>query len=63
MNLTKIQTIRFSEDDLKLLNELKKYKIKPHAFIRIALREKLNKDLPEIIKREKYLKSKEYCPF
>lgn len=58
MSLNTIQTIRFSDDDIKLLNELRRFSIKPHAFIRIALREKLSKDLPELIKAEEKLKSK-----
>ena len=57
--LTRIQTIRFSEKDINLLNELKRLKIKPHAFIRIALREKLSNELPYLIKNQQ----KEYCPF
>lgn len=58
--LTEIQTIRFSKEDVKLLNRLKELKIKQTAFIRIALREKIQRDLPKILKKEN---NKEYCPF
>jgi len=61
--LTEIQTIRFSKDDILLMNELKRYRIKPDQFLRIALREKLHRDLPILLKEEEKRKSKEYCPF
>jgi len=61
--LTEKEWIRFSKDDVNLMSELRRLKIKPHAFIRIALREKLIRDLPKLIKEENILKSKEYCPF
>lgn len=63
MGLTKVVTIRFSEKDFELFNELKKVKIKPHRFIRAAFREKINKDLKKLIEKEKYYNSKDYCPF
>lgn len=61
--LTEIQMIRFSKEDIQLLNRLRELKVKPHKFIRIALREKLQRDLSVLIKEEEKLKSKEYCPF
>ena len=61
--LTKIQTIRFTEEDIKLMNELEKYHIKPDQFLRLAFREKIQRDLPIIIKEEEKRKSKDFCPF
>lgn len=63
MALTKVVTIRFSDKDLELFNELKKVKVKPHKFIRAAFREKIKKDLKKLIEKEKYYYSKDYCPF
>lgn len=61
--LTEIQTIRFSKKDVELMNELKKLRINPDEFIRIAFREKVKRDLPKLIEHEKYRNSKEYSPF
>ena len=61
--LTEIQTIRFSKDDILLIDELKRLKIKPDQIIRLAFREKLNRDLPILLKEEQKRKSKEFCPF
>lgn len=61
--LLKTKRIRFSEDDEKLMLRLKELKVKPMTFIRIAFREKVERDLNELIKEEQRLKSKEYCPF
>lgn len=55
--------IRLTEDDHKLLADLKKMKVRPSVFIRQALREKLQRDMPSIIKAEQERKQKEYCPF
>lgn len=63
MKLTNSYRIRLSDEDLVLLNELKKRRIKPTTFIRNAIREKISKDLPKIIESESERKSKEYCPF
>lgn len=61
--LTEIQTIRFSKKDIELMNELKKLKIKPDQFIRISFREKVEKEIPHLIKLEEAKNKKEYCPF
>ena len=57
------QTFTFSDDDIKLMNELKRFKIKPSQSIRLALRDKLSRDLPGLLKEEQKRKDKEYCPF
>lgn len=61
--LTEIQTIRFSKKDIEIMEDLKKMRIKPDEFLRIAFREKVQRDLKELIMREQYRNSKEYCPF
>ena len=63
MKLEYSYRIRLSKDDKKLIDELKKRKIKPTTFIRNAFREKIKNELPIIIEREEKRKSKEYCPF
>jgi len=52
--LTKIKSIRLTENILLNLAELKKYRIKESLFIRKAIEEKLTRDLPILkIKSEK----------
>jgi len=46
-----------------LLNELKKLRVKPTTFIRNAIREKIERDLPKIIEAEKKRIAKDQCPF
>jgi len=60
----KNKTFKLSEDELYYLYFLKnKYHIKINQFVRNAIIEKLQRDMPEI--RKEYLKNKnkEYCPF
>ena len=49
--LTEIQTIRFSKDNIDLINLLKSYGVKPDSFIRQAFIEKIERDMPVIIKK------------
>lgn len=63
MKLTEIQTIRFSKEDVLLMGRLTSLRINPDEFIRRSFREKIQRDLPTIIKEEEYRNSKEYCPF
>lgn len=63
MKLTHSYRIRLSEDDLILLKQLKSLKIKPTTFIRKAFREKIDRDLPDLIKAETERKEKIKCPF
>jgi hypothetical protein len=51
-----IKRIRFSEDEGKLLSELKRIGINESRFIRQAVREKLQRDMPEILKRNSEIK-------
>lgn len=57
--LTKSKTIRFSETQINSLNILQNYGINVNQFIRLAVKEKLQKDWKTI--KEK--KEKIICPF
>lgn len=50
--LTKTRRIRFSENDILLMESLKKYRIKPTTFLRNAFREKIKRDKPIILQEE-----------
>lgn len=50
--LTKTRRIRFSENDILLMESLKKYRIKPTTFLRDAFREKIKRDKPIILQEE-----------
>ena len=63
MKLIHSYRIRLSNNDLLLLNELKKIMIKPTTFIRKAMREKIERELPKLIQDEVKMKNKQYCPF
>jgi len=57
--LTKSKTIRFSETQMNSLSILENYSVNVNQFIRLAVKEKLQKDW-KLIKENK-LKTK--CPF
>jgi hypothetical protein len=59
MQLTKSKTIRFSEVQMNSLNVLENYGVNVNQFIRLAVKEKLQKDWKTI--KEK--KEKIICPF
>ena len=63
MKLTHSYRIRLSSNDLLLLNELKKLRIKPTTFIRNAFREKIERELPKLIEAENKRNSKIKYPF
>ena len=63
MKLTHSYRIRLSNNDLLLLNELKKLRIKPTTFIRKAFRDKIERELPKLIEAENKRKEKIKCPF
>lgn len=56
---TKLKTYRFSESLVNKLSELEKYSIVESKFVRLAIEEKLKRDLPKL--KEK--KERVYCPF
>lgn len=57
--LTKSKTIRFTESQMNSLSILESYGVNVNQFIRIAVKEKLQRDLKSI--KEK--KEKIICPF
>ena len=61
--LSHIQRFRFSDNDMKLFDELKKNRVNVSSFVRKAIREKAEIDLPKIIEKEKLRTEKQYCPF
>lgn len=63
MKLIHSYRIRLSNNDILILNELKKLRIKPTTFIRKAMREKIERELPKLIEAETNRMNKEYCPF
>jgi hypothetical protein len=63
MKLTNSYRIRLSDNDLLLLKQLKTIRIKPTTFIRNAIREKIQSELPKIIESENKRIDKIKCPF
>jgi hypothetical protein len=61
--LNRSYRIRLSEDDLKLLDQLKELGIVPSSFVRNAIREKISKELPELLEQERRQKEAAFCPF
>ena len=57
--LTKSKTIRFTEQQINSLNILQNYGVNVNQFIRLAIKEKLQKDWKEI----KEIKEKIKYPF
>ena len=46
-----------------LFSELKKNRINISLFVRKAIREKIERELPKLIEDETNRRNKEYCPF
>jgi len=61
--LTHIQRFRFTQNDMLLFNELKKNRVNISSFVRQAIREKIERELPKIIESENKRKDKINCPF
>ena len=61
--LTHIQRFRFTQNDMLLFAELKKNKVNLSSFVRKAIREKIERELPKIIESEKKRIEKINCPF
>lgn len=59
----KLKTYRFSDELVEKLEQLERFNIVESKFVRLAIEEKIQRDLPKIIKEQEILKSKEYCPF
>lgn len=56
---TEIQHIRISKEQKETLSKLKSYGFDVSQFIRIAIKEKIEKDYKKLKPKSK----KEYCPF
>lgn len=56
---TEVITLKISKTQKKTLDKLKARKIKVSHFIRLAIKEKINRDADELIDKSKI----EYCPF
>lgn len=56
--LTKIKTIRFTEQQLNSLNILQNYGVNVNQFVRLAIKKKLQKDWKSIKE-----KKDNFCPF
>jgi len=61
--LTHIQRFRFTQNDMLLFAELKKNRVNVSSFVRKAIREKRERELPKIIELENKRKEKIKCPF
>lgn len=57
--LAKSKTIRFTEKEFESLKILERYNVNVSQFIRLAIKEKIQRDWKSI--KEK--KQKQYCPF
>lgn len=61
--LTHTYRLRISKADKELINDLKKINIRTTTFIREAFREKIQRDMPNIILKEKHNQELIECPF
>ena len=61
--LTHIQRFRFTQNDMMLFNELKKNRVNISSFVRKAIKEKIEREMPKIIESEKKRIDKIECPF
>ena len=56
---TKLKSYRFTPEMVELLEKLDEFNIVESKFVRLAIQEKLERDLPKL----KIEKEKVYCPF
>lgn len=56
---TEIFTLKISKSQKQTLEKLKSRNIKVSSFVRIAIKEKIQRDYSELLEKPK----KEYCPF
>jgi post-segregation antitoxin (ccd killing protein) len=55
--LTEIYTLRFSKSQAETLNKLKEYDVNISQFIRLAIKEKINRDWKSIKERKENVKT------
>ena len=61
--LNKAKRYRFDQATFDLLSQIRKYKVSEARFVRTAIREKIEKDLPFLIAEQKRKQELIYCPF
>ena len=61
--LTKIERVRLSSTDCHNLSRLKAFGIHKSSFIRDAIKEKIERDVPKILAEQKRLANLIKCPF
>jgi len=61
--LTTSYRLRISNSDKELINDLKKFGVKPTRFIRESFREKIQRDMPKILIEEQKRKELIEYPF
>ena len=61
--LVHIQRFRFTQNDMLLFAELKKNRVNISSFVRKAIREKIERELPKMIESENKRNDKVKCPF
>ena len=61
--LNKAKRYRFDESTFDLLSKVRSFGKSEARFVRESIREKLERDLPEIIAEQKRKQESQYCPF
>jgi hypothetical protein len=60
---TEYQTFRFTMQQIETLNKLAKFRVKKSEFVRIAIKEKIERDYPVLIAEKIRLDKFSKCPF
>jgi len=60
---TEYQTFRFTMQQIDTLNKLVKFRVKKSEFVRMAIKEKIERDYPVLIAEKIRLDNLIKCPF
>lgn len=60
---TEYQTFRFTLEQIETLNKLAKFNVKKSEFVRMAIKEKIERDYPVLIAEKIRLDKLIKCPF
>jgi len=60
---TEYQTFRFTLEQIDTLNKLVKFRVKKSEFVRMAIKEKIERDYPVLIAEKIRLDNLIKCPF
>jgi predicted DNA-binding protein len=60
---TEYQTFRFTLEQTETLNKLAKFRVKKSEFVRMAIKEKIERDYPVLIAEKICLDNLIKCPF